>query len=210
MKEGVVFVKENSFIYKDSEYIYDEISEKNMIFKRLKAVILEEMLYIKTIQLLLHGGSMEKYITDKIIEIFPQNGEILYDYEKQLNCNLVYVYSVKGKQRVEKLCSQSKYLEVIPIQFIIRKALKKVLNNKTEAYMAVAMFENSYYFIECSNGVFVDNLASKSVEEIYKHINGKCSEGKIFIDESCFINEYSLKKMEIIKMDIVGLINEVL
>ena len=47
MKEGVVFVKENSFIYKDSAYLYDEISEKNMIFKRLKAVILEEKLYIK-------------------------------------------------------------------------------------------------------------------------------------------------------------------
>ncbi len=210
MRERIVFVKENSFIYKNSEYIYDEISENNMIFKRLKAVILEEVLYIKTIQILLHIGSMEKYIKDKIIEIFPQSGEVLYDYEKKSNCNLVYVYSVKGKQRVEKLCSESKYLEVIPVQFIIRKALIKALHNKNEAYMAVAIFENRYYFIQCSNGVFVDNLVSTSLEEIYEHINEKCWKGKVFMDQSCHINEYSLENMEIIKMDIVGLINEVL
>ena len=49
MKKDIVFIKDNSFVYKDNEYGFYELLDKNMKFKNLKAVVLGEELYIKSI-----------------------------------------------------------------------------------------------------------------------------------------------------------------
>lgn len=208
LKKDIVFMKENSFVYNNNEYVFDEILEKHMLFKKLEVIILEEMLYIKNIPVKFHFVNLEKYILDKIRYIFPQNGEILYDYERDNNKNLIYIYSVKGKDKVEKLSHESTFLEVIPIQFIMRKILNKILRNKNESFMALMQFDNNYYFIKCRSGVFVDNYVSENIMKIYDYFNEKNLEGKIIVDKVCSYDEYCLSKLEIIKMDIVGLIYE--
>ncbi|MDU4752292.1 MAG: hypothetical protein E6X86_14850, partial [Clostridium butyricum] len=135
MKKDIVFIKDNSFVYKDNEYGFYEFLDKNMKFKNLKAVVLGEELYIKNILIKSKYFELEKYIANEIKNIFSQNGEILYDYEKSKNKNSVYIYSIRGKEKVEKLCSRTVFLEVTPLQFIIRKTLKNILKNKCKDYM---------------------------------------------------------------------------
>lgn len=208
MKKDIVFIKDNSFVYKDNEYGFYEFLDKNMKFKNLKAVVLGEELYIKNILIKSKYFELEKYIANEIKNIFSQNGEILYDYEKSKNKNSVYIYSIRGKEKVEKLCSRTVFLEVTPLQFIIRKTLKNIFKNKCKDYMSLIKFDNKYYFIKCSNDVFIDNYVSKDLEKVCQYIDSKYEKEIIIIDNKCFLDEYSLEKLEIIKKDIVGAINE--
>lgn len=208
MKKSTVYVKNYSLIYENNEYTFEEILEKNIIFKYIKIVILEEMLYIKSFPIKLKINDLEKYIFNKITDIFPENGEILYDYEKNYNKDYIYIYSIKGREKIERLCRESTLLEIVPIQFVIREYLNKVLNTKKEDYMVVTQLYNKYYFIECNNGVFVDNYVTSNHIELHEYLKQKNIKGKIFVDKDCNFDEYYLNKVEIIKMNIVGLINE--
>lgn len=208
MKKNIIFLKENSFDYENHEYGFNEIEEKSMYFKNLKVIILEESLYIKNISLKFRFGNLEKYIEKKIADIFPQDGKILYDYEKNHDNNCVYIYAVRGKDKIEKLCSESVSLEVIPIQFVIKKILNIVLRKKYEDIMALIQFEKTYYFIKCANGALIDNYVSENIKKIYDYLNEKDFKGKIVVDKICSCDEYYLNKLEIIKKDIVGLIYE--
>ncbi|WP_455797760.1 hypothetical protein [Clostridium butyricum] len=99
MKKDIVFIKDNSFVYKDNEYGFYELLDKNMKFKNLKAVVLGEELYIKSILIKSKYFELEKYIANEIKNIFSQNGEILYDYEKSENTNSVYIYSIRERKK---------------------------------------------------------------------------------------------------------------
>lgn len=211
MKKNIVFVKNNSFIYKDIEYGFYELAERNMKFRNLKVVILEEELYIKSVLIKSRFFKLERCISDEIKNVLSQSREILYDYEKNNKEKSVYIYSIRGKENVEKLCSQSNSLEVIPIQFIIRKALKNVLKKyKFKDYMSLIKLHNKYYFIRCVSELFDDNYVSENLENICNYINSKYEKEIIIIDNNCYINEYYFEKMEIIKKDIMGAINEIL
>lgn len=211
MKKNIVFVKNNSFIYKDIEYGFYELAERNMKFRNLKVVILEEELYIKSVLIKSRCFKLERCISDEIKNVLSQSREILYDYEKNNKEKSVYIYSIRGKENVEKLCSQSVSLEVIPIQFVIRKALKSILKkNKLKDYMSIVKLHNKYYFIRCINDIFNDNYVSENLEKICDHINSKYKKETVIIDYNCYVNEYYLKEMEIIKKDIMGAINEIL
>ena len=207
MKKSVIFMKNHSLIYDNKEYALDEIMEGHMISKYLKIIILEEMLYIKTISLKSKIKNLEEYISNKITEIFPENNEILYDYEKNYNKNFVHIYSIKGRDKMEKLCRECVGLEIIPMQFVIRDSLKKILDIKKESYMAFTKFDDRYYFIECSNGAFVDNYVADECMKVQKYLKNKNLYGKLFIDKKCYLDEYFLNKAEIIQMDFVGLLN---
>ena len=166
------------------------------------------MLYIKSFPIKLKNSDLEKYIFNKITDIFPENGEILYDYEKNYNKDYIYIYSIKGREKIERLCRESTLLEITPIQFIIREYLNKILNTKKEDYRVVTHLYNKYYFIECNNGVFVDNYITNNYIELQEYLKHKNIKGKIFADKDCYLDEYFLDKVEIIKMNIVGSINE--
>lgn len=204
MKKDIVFVKDNSFYYQDNEYDFYEILEKNMCFRKLKVIILEEEIYIKKIESRFYFGDSEKYILSKIEEIFPQNNQILYDYERSKNKKSIYIYSIKGKDKVEKLCCECEVLDVIPIQFIMRKILIK----KYGDFMALAEYDSKYYYINCSEGVFIDNYVADKIEEIYDYLNKRKLAGRLIVDKRCSYDEYYLRSLEIIKLDFVGLIYE--
>ncbi|WP_294156658.1 hypothetical protein [uncultured Clostridium sp.] len=204
MKSDIVFIKDSSFYYKDNEYDFYEILEKNMSFKKLKIIILEEELYIKEVEIKSHFGDLEKNILKKIEEIFPKNDQILYHYEKCKNKKSIYIYSVKGREKVEKLCCECEVLTVVPIQFIMRK----ILNKKYAEFKALAEYDSKYYYINCSEDVFIDNYTADNIEEVYDYFNKKNLIGKIIVDEKCSCDEYYLKNLEIIKLNFLRLIYE--
>ena len=208
MKKDIIFLKEFSFNYVNDEYGFDEIEKRYMFFKNLKVIILEESIYIKAIPLQYRFGNLEKYIENKIVEIFPQDGKILYDYEKSNEKNCVYIYAIRGKDKIEKLCSESVSLEVLPIQFIIKDILNIILRKKEIDVMALVKLDDIYYFIKCSNGLLIDNYVSEDILKIYDYLDEKNFQGKIIVDKKCSVDEYFLRNLEIIEKDILELIYE--
>ncbi|MGN0143927.1 MAG: hypothetical protein ACI398_03020 [Clostridium sp.] len=208
MKKSVVYLKNFSFIYENNEYTFDDVLKKQMIFKNLKIIILEEMLYIKSFLIESKINNLEDYVLNKISEIFPENNEILYDYERTRDKNSIYVYSIKGREKIESLCEKSISLQVIPVQFIIRDYINKKLYGIKEKYIAIAKIYDRYYFIEYDNGVFVDNYISENITDLQEYLRSKDFNGKIYMDEKIYLDEYMNKKLKIIKIDIARLINE--
>ena len=208
MKKSVVYVKDFSFIYENNEYTFDEILKKHMVFKNLKIIILEEMLYIKSFFIESKIKDIEGYVLNKIEEIFPENDEILYSYESSQKKDSIYIYSIKGREKVERLCEKATSLQVIPIQFMIRDCINKKINSKKERFIAIAELYDRFYFIESDNGVFIDNYISDSITDFQEYLKEKDFNGKIYLDEKLNFDEYMQGKTEIIKIDIARLVNE--
>lgn len=208
MKKSVIYVKDFSFIYENNEYTFDEILKKHMFFKNLKIIILEEMLYIKSFFIESKMKDIEGYVLNKIEEIFPQNDEILYSYESSPKKDSIYIYSIKGREKVERLCEKATSLQVIPIQFMLRDCINKKTNSKKEGFIAIAELYDRFYFIESENGVFIDNYISDSIIDFQEYLKEKVIHRKIYMDEKLNIDEYIQGKTEIIKIDIARLVNE--
>ncbi|MBC2512518.1 hypothetical protein HGI65_18795, partial [Clostridium saccharobutylicum] len=115
MRKSITILKRNSFIHKNKEYEFDRIDEIiNSLKKDRKIIILEEELYAK------HFDFKEKnrfkinhFVDEKIKNEFPQNGDIVYDYDKK--GNVISIYSMKGGERINKISEGAKNIDVIPI-----------------------------------------------------------------------------------------------
>lgn len=208
MKKSIVYVKKFSFIYENNEYTFDDVLNKHMIFKYLKIVILEEILYIKNSSIKSKINDFEKYALHKIKDIFPENNEILYDYERSYNNDSIYIYSIKGREKIEFLCKDAISLQIIPVQFIIRDFINKKFCSRKENYMAAVKLYGRYYFIECSNGVFIDNYITDNFTNMNQYLKCKKLQGKMYIDMDLCFDEYLHDRLDIIKIDIARLINE--
>ncbi|WP_294376272.1 hypothetical protein [uncultured Clostridium sp.] len=208
MKTDVIFLKEDSFIFDKNEYGFNDFLEDNMLSKKLKIIILGEVIYIERVLLKFRFLKINKLISDKIQEIFPNSSEILHDYKINLKEKIIYMYSIKGKKKVENLCYKSNYLEVIPFQFLIGNILNKLIRKKYTKFMVLIKFNDEYYFMEYAKNNLIDNAVSSDINNIYEYLNEKNLQGKIIIDEKCFYDEYYFKNMEIIKMNILEKINE--
>ena len=104
MKKTTIIMKPYSFIYSGNEYDFYGLNEVvNFQNTHLKIIILEEQLYIKIFKIKRDINKISSFIQDKINNIFPQNGEILYDYEKLNSEGVISIYSIKGKKKIEKL-----------------------------------------------------------------------------------------------------------
>ena len=119
MKKSIVIIKKNLFIYNGEEYDFDKVNEMNNLLKsNLKIIILEEELYVKQFKSEIKRNKIYDFIDYKISNDFPQNGDILYDFEK--NNNIIAIYYIKGAKRIEKISEIAKNIEVKPIQFIVK------------------------------------------------------------------------------------------
>ena len=107
MKKSIVIIKKNLFIYNGEEYDFDKVNEMNNLLKsNLKIIILEEELYVKQFTSKIKRNKIYEFIDYKINNDFPQNGDILYDFEK--NNNIIAIYYIKGAKRIEKIIRNSK------------------------------------------------------------------------------------------------------
>ena len=126
MRKVKILVKQNSYLYKNDEYDFYKLSDTiNLYNSKMKIIILEEPLYIKIFKINKNIRKISEFIQEKIENIFPQNGDILYDYEKLNSEGVVSIYSIKGKKKIEKLISNAKDIQVIPIQFFMREVMMK-------------------------------------------------------------------------------------
>ena len=206
MKKSIILIKKNLFIYNGEEYDFDKVNEINNLLKsNLKIVMLEEELYVKQFKSELKRNKMYEFIDYKINNDFPQNGDILYDFEK--NNNIISIYYIKGAKRIEKISQAAKYIEVKPIQFVIKDVMMKILKTNIFNCKVLIRFNEYYYYISFKEGLFYYGLVEKDKEIVLDKINQNDDFGEIYVDNS-LCNLSLANKFKIIKMNIGELINE--
>jgi len=206
MKKSIVIIKKNLFIYNGEEYDFDKVNEMNNLLKsNLKIIILEEELYVKQFKNEIKRNKMYDFIDYKINNDFPQNGDILYDFEK--NNNIIAIYYIKGAKRIEKISEIAKNIEVKPIQFIVKDVMMKILKTNIFNCKVIIKLNEYYYYISFKEGLFYYGLVEKDKEIVLDKISQNDDFGEIYVDNS--LCDLSLtNKFKIIKMNIGELINE--
>ncbi|MCE5221417.1 MAG: hypothetical protein LLF98_09190 [Clostridium sp.] len=205
MKKSIIIIKKNLFIYNEEEYDFDKVDEMNNLLKsNLKIIILEEELYVKQFTSEIKRNKMYEFIDYKINNEFPQNGDILYDFER--NNNIISIYYIKGAKRIEKICETAKNIEVKPIQFIVKDVMMKILKTNIFNCKVFIKFNEYYYYISFKEGLFYYGLVEKDKEIVWDKISQNDDFGEIYVDNS-LCDLPITNKLNIIKMNIGELIN---
>ena len=206
MKKSIVIMKKNIFIYNGEEYDFHKDNEMNNLLKaNIKIVLLEEELYVKQFKSEIKRNKMYEFIDYKINNDFPQNGDILYDFEK--NNNIIAIYYIKGAKRIEKISEIAKNIEVKPIQIIVKEVMMKILKNNIFNCKVLIKFNEHYYYISFKGGLFYYNYIEKDKEIVLDKIVQNNDFGEMYVDTS--LGDLALtNKFNIIKINIGELINE--
>ncbi|OOM80027.1 hypothetical protein [Clostridium sp. BL-8] len=204
MKKSIILINKSSFVFNNKEYNFDRINEIVDLFKpRLKIVILEENLYVKQFNDKVKKHRMYEFVNNKINNNFPQTGDLLYDFEKKNN--IIVIYSIKGAKRVEKLSVASSFLEIKPIQFIIKEVMQKILKRNNFNADVVVKLNEFYYFTSFKKGLFNYGFVNDNEKLILNEINDS---EEIYMDNNVFDIFSSKNKVKIIKLNVGDLINE--
>lgn len=201
MKKSIIFSGRDFFIYNKEKYYFDKINEVRHLFKsNRKIIIIEEELRVKQFKNKIKKSKMDRFVNDIIENDFPQNGDILYDYE--IKNNIISIYYIKGAKRIEKLLEDAKDLEVKPIQFIIKTAINKVLKSKNLTCNVLIKFDEFYYYNIFDEGLFTCGIFEGNKESVLSKILEDCEGKKIYIDESAIdilplSNEIKFERLDI-------------
>lgn len=201
MKKSIIFASKDFFIYNKEKYDFDNISEVSHLFRsNIKIVILEEDLLVKQFKNKINKFKLSKFVNNVINNDFPQNGDILYDYEKKNNN--IMIYYIKGARRIERLAVDTKSIEVAPIQLLIKEAMIKTLKCNNFTCNALIKFEKVYYYIFFKEGLFDHGIVEENKEFVLNNLLKDCDAKKIYIDESAIDIVSSNNEMKFTKMNI--------
>lgn len=207
MNKAVILMKKNSFIFNGEEYSFDRISEVRLLFKSgLKIIILEEELYARQFVNNIEGNKISKFVEYKINNDFMQNGDILYDFQK--DNNIIAIYYIKGAKRIEKLSEAADELEVKPMQFIAKEVMETALNNENFTCSLLIKFLECFYYMTFKNGLFYSGCVSKEADIISSKIIKNNELKEIYIDYNVEENLFVSKEIKLIKINLGELINE--
>ena len=196
MRKVKILVKQHSYLYKNDEYDFYKLSDTiNLYNSKMKIIILEEPLYIKIFKINKNIRKISEFIQDKIDNIFPQNGDILYDYEKLNSEGVISIYSIKGKRKIEKLITNAKDIQVVPIQFFMREVMMKKMKNKKLTCGVIFQIDKNYYYVYIKKGLIADNYISGNLDEIIDKINAQQIESQVYIDDC--ISDINIHKSHI-------------
>lgn len=206
MKKSTIIIKKNLFIYNEEEYDFNKVNEmSNLLKSNLKIIILEEELYVKQFTSEIKRNKMHEFIDYKINNDFPQNGDILYDFEK--TNNTIAIYYIKGAKRIEKISEIAKNIEVKPIQLIVKDVMMKILKTNIFNCKVLLKFKEYYYYILFKEGLFYYGFVEENKEIVWDKISRNDDFGEIYVDNS--LGDLPIiNKFNIIKMNIGELINE--
>jgi len=207
MNKSVVVVKKNFFTYNEEDYDYDSIIEmKHLLKSNLKLIILEEDLYVKQFTNKIKRNKVYEFIQYKINNEFPQNGDILYNFDK--NNNSISIYYIKGAKRIEKLSEIANDIEVKPIQIIVKDVMKKVLKSDDFNCKVLINMNGYYYYMLFKGGLFNYGFVKEIKEEVMCLLIETNDFGEIYVDNNIVDNLFSEDKFKLIKINLGELINE--
>jgi len=207
MNKSVVIVKKNFFTYNEEEYDFDRVTDiKHLLKSNIKLIILDEELYVKQFTNKIKGRKIYDFIAYKIDNDFPQNGDILYDFEK--NKNVIAIYYIKGAKRIERLSELAKNIEVKPIQFIVKDIMKKILKSDLFSCKVLIKLNEYYYYMLFKEGLFYYGFVKGNKESVVNILFENNDFGEIYVDNDIIDDLFLEDQFKIIKINLGELINE--
>lgn len=178
--KSIVILKNECFIYKGKNYNEDKM--RKSISKNVEFIILEENIIIKRFKNI-------KYLDDEYIEKivnseYEIDSDILMHYEYNKRLKELYLYSIRNGNKIKRVAKNANIMTVTPIQFYIKKLLKK-LRFKLKNCIILAEIDNKIYYFEIYDNYIirskVGNYNREYIEDIFKNYYG---EKNIVIDKN--------------------------
>ena len=172
--------------------------------KNRNIVIINEELFIKTIDL--EEKEINKEINKFIIKSFGEDKDYLFHTIITKDRKRALIYVIKAGNRVDKLCKGAKSIKVIPVQFIIKDKLKKII--KKPKWVAIIYVFKKYYILDYENNFIINSYIEDNIYNIDKQILKLDKEKPIYISKNINMkelskdNKYLIIKEEVKESDI--------
>lgn len=172
--------------------------------KNRNIVIINEELFIKTIDL--EEKEINKEINKFIIKSFGEDKDYLFHTIITKDRKRALIYVIKAGNRVDKLCEGAKNIKVIPIQFIIKDKLKKII--KETRWVAIIYIFKKYYILDYNDNFIINSYIEDNIYNIDKQILKLDKEKPIYISKNINMkelskdNKYLIIKEEVKESDI--------
>lgn len=219
MKKSIIYIKKQSFIYKNKEYLLNQYKELNKIIKKNKEfIILEEELYSRYFKKSLKKSHIYEYVEFKLKKEFYNNNDILYHYEYDTKTCEIVIHSIKGGKKIQLISNECDEIKVIPIQFIIKNTFMEILKEEKFNFNCVVYFLENYYYIDILDGKFYRTFVEKNIDSLVNRIgdfgkfNGK-NEKKFYVDSNLSHKDMVVlknikKEITVIHINCEDLLNE--
>lgn len=207
MRKSIIFIKKNYCTYDGKNYDFNEFRElSGLLTSNIKVVILQEELFVSHFENAVRRCKLCSFVDSKIRNDFPQNGDILYDFEKK--GNVISIYSIKGCKRVEKIVEKAINIEIKPIQFIIKDVLMKIVRDKNRNFKALIKYDTCYYYVSFRDRLYHDGFISENKHIVEENLLRKGDFEEIYVDDNTVDIISDNNKSKAKKVNIGEFINE--
>ena len=205
MRDVIVCTKDK-FLFKDKSY--DEITIKKIIRKEVELFIIEENILVKTFE---NVKKVSESVVSKIVkEEYGDKINILMHYEHDRKRKKLYLYSIGNESRVKFISKSLKELNVLPIQFYIKRIVEKKVRRVNE-YIIVVEINRVVYCLDIHNNFIVKSRIESREGFIINYTFDDILEGKTMVinssDKDLIPKEFQ-SKFNIIVLEIGEKINE--
>lgn len=205
MRDVIVCTKDK-FLFKDKSY--DEITIKKIIRKEVELFIIEENILVKTFE---NVKKVSESVVSKIVkEEYGDKINILMHYEHDRKRKKLYLYSIGNESRVKFISKSLKELNVLPIQFYIKRIVEKKVRRVNE-YIIVVEINRVVYCLDIHNNFIVKSRIESREGFIINYKFDDILEGKTMVinssDKDLIPKEFQ-SKFNIIVLEIGEKINE--
>lgn len=205
MRDVIVCTKDK-FLFKDQSY--DEIAIKKIIKKEVELFIIEENILVKTFE---NVKKVSESVVSKIVkEEYGDKINILMHYEHDRKRKKLYLYSIGNESKVKFISKSLKELNVLPIQFYIKRIVEKKVRRVNE-YIIVVEINGVVYCLDIHNNFIVKSRIESRESFIINYKFDDILDGKTIvinsIDKDLIPKEFQCK-FNIIVLEIGEKINE--
>lgn len=149
----------NNDVYDDLDILIDKLGDKR------KIIIFDKDILVKIYEFKNKPKNLLQEVNNKIHEDIPLQDDILIHYEYNNRNKKLIIYYMSGGVVIDRLSSDAKKLEVVPIQFIIKEFAEKSLKKKSK-YTAIVKIKNKIYMIKVNQNYITESYITVEFNEI--------------------------------------------
>ena len=201
MKTDLIF--ENGNIrYKDKIYEQSQYNQLlSVIGKNIRIIILGEKLFVKNYKV--DKKSLNNYIKEVYENEIAYSVDLLMDYKYKKKRKEVYTYTLKKSTHINRIAEKADKLQVMPIQYILKKYVKRKIKNKNN-YLIISKVNSLIYVVYIENNTIKDSNTFTLNEILSIKENYFCNLYKSIIIDKSILDEIKLDNYngEVISMNI--------
>lgn len=173
MGASSIVVYGEKYYYKGIEYSKSDLKILlNKINKNRRIILCSQNILIKKYEY--SGKNIDEYINKRIFEDFTNKENLLFHYEIDKECKIIYLYSIRDN--IKRLYENANELSVELLVFNIKSYVKKKLKT-FKNIIIIYKINNINYILKISNDIIVDIITSIDINGIKEYLSeGKCKD----------------------------------